>query len=195
MNDYVVYKHTAPNGKVYIGITSINVKQRWKNGYKHNAHFQAAILKYGWNNIKHEILYSDLTKEEAEQKEIELIAKYKSNQREFGYNKSLGGESHDGCKVSEESRRKMSEAHKGKKQSEETIEKRRKSMIGKHWKCSDEARYNMSLAKKGKPSSKALIIKGKTLEQWSKETGIKYSTLYSRIFTYKWPLEKALQKG
>ena len=47
--------------------------------------------KYGWKNIKHEILFKNLNKEEAEQKEIELIAKYKSNQIEFGYNIANGG--------------------------------------------------------------------------------------------------------
>lgn len=30
MRNYVVYKHACPNGKVYIGITSLDVKQRRK---------------------------------------------------------------------------------------------------------------------------------------------------------------------
>lgn len=31
--DYVVYKHTAPNGKCYIGVTRQNPpEKRWKNG-------------------------------------------------------------------------------------------------------------------------------------------------------------------
>lgn len=50
-----------------------------------------AISKYGWKNVKHEILYEGLTKEEAENKEIELIAKYKSNDFEHGYNIAKGG--------------------------------------------------------------------------------------------------------
>lgn len=29
---YVVYKHTCPNGKVYIGITSQKPEHRWKKG-------------------------------------------------------------------------------------------------------------------------------------------------------------------
>lgn len=29
---YCVYKHTTPNGKVYIGITSKNPLKRWNNG-------------------------------------------------------------------------------------------------------------------------------------------------------------------
>ena len=72
---YCVYKHTAPNGKVYIGITSQDVLARWNhgNGYKNNKHFFSAIVKYGWDNIRHEILYDDLTKEDACKKEIGLI--------------------------------------------------------------------------------------------------------------------------
>lgn len=51
-----------------------------------------AIEKYGWDNIDHEIIESELTKEEAEAKERELIAKYKSNVPEHGYNITSGGE-------------------------------------------------------------------------------------------------------
>lgn len=29
---YSVYKHTAPNGKVYIGITGKDPEKRWLNG-------------------------------------------------------------------------------------------------------------------------------------------------------------------
>lgn len=92
--DYTVYKHTTPSNKVYIGITSKCVNERWRkngNGYFNNTYFYNAILKYGWDNIRHEILFTELTKEEAEQKEIELIAHYKSNQKEYGYNHAIGG--------------------------------------------------------------------------------------------------------
>ena len=98
---YYIYKHTAPNGKVYIGITSKSPSQRWNNGKGYAAQlFGKAVEKYGWENIRHEILFDSLTKEEAEVKEIELIAFYKSNQREYGYNVSSGGENiHSGaCK-------------------------------------------------------------------------------------------------
>lgn len=93
-NGYFVYKHTCPNGKIYIGITCQTPSKRWANGkgYAPNAYFSSAIQKYGWDNIRHEILFDSLTKEQAEQKEIELIAEYKSNQREYGYNISVGGE-------------------------------------------------------------------------------------------------------
>lgn len=91
---YCVYKHTSPSGKVYIGITMKNPLKRWANGlgYCRQSYFFNAILKYGWDNFTHEILYTGLTKEEACQKEIELIALYRSNQRKYGYNISSGGE-------------------------------------------------------------------------------------------------------
>ena len=67
----MVYKHTAPNGKVYIGITGFDPKYRWLNGrgYSMQSVFFNAIVKYGWINFKHEILFTDLTKEDALDKE------------------------------------------------------------------------------------------------------------------------------
>lgn len=118
MADYRVYKHTLPkeisgkdNDMLYIGITMQDIKKRWANGhgYKSTPRFYNAIQKYGWDNFRHEILFENLTKEEAEQKEIELIACYKTNQKDFGYNISNGGE----CigKHSEETKLKMKENH------------------------------------------------------------------------------------
>ena len=110
---YSVYLHIFSNSKKYIGITCRKPEYRWNKGkgYKENKYFTNAINKYGWENIEHKILFTNLTKEEAEQKEIELIAKYKSNNREYGYNIEYGG-CHNG-KTSEETKRKLSESHKG----------------------------------------------------------------------------------
>ena len=49
--EYCVYKHTSPNGMVYIGITRQNPIKRWMNGkgYSYNTYFYNAILKYGWS--------------------------------------------------------------------------------------------------------------------------------------------------
>lgn len=32
LNNYTVYKHTFPNGKIYIGITKQAPSKRWRNG-------------------------------------------------------------------------------------------------------------------------------------------------------------------
>lgn len=114
-SSFIVYQHTnLINGKIYVGITALETEDRWRkgNGYYSNTHFYNAIQKYGWDNFKHEILFSNLTQEEACKIEIELIAFHKSNLSEFGYNGSTGGEyGHSGCKHSIESRKKMSENH------------------------------------------------------------------------------------
>lgn len=115
MNDrkYVVYKHTSPSGKVYIGITGRSTEARWKDGrgYARHARFGAAIKKYGWENFTHEILARNLSADEAKNMEIEFIRLYNSADKKFGYNATLGGDGRAGCDPSEETRRKMSENH------------------------------------------------------------------------------------
>lgn len=88
-----VYKHTSPSGKVYIGITSKEPKIRWNSGhgYRKCKAFWNAIVKYGWDNIKHEVLYEGLSKSDAEKLEKDLIAFYKSTDFKYGYNISTGG--------------------------------------------------------------------------------------------------------
>ena len=72
---YTVYQHKNKiNGKVYIGITMQEPEKRWGvNGrnYKSSPHFYSAIQKYGWDNFEHNILFTNLTKEEACLKEQE----------------------------------------------------------------------------------------------------------------------------
>ena len=125
---YTVYKHTTPNGKVYIGITSQKPENRWRKGedYKTCPCFYNAIMKYGWNNVQHEILFENLTKEEACEKEVLLIALYKSNQRAFGYNIESGGSLQK--EISAETRKKISEANKRRIISAETKKKLSKSL-------------------------------------------------------------------
>ena len=78
---YKVYKHVFPNGKVYIGITSQSLNDRWRSGkgYGNNPHITRAINKYGWDNIKHQVLKGDFTLDEANALERKFIAKYQSN--------------------------------------------------------------------------------------------------------------------
>ena len=91
---FIVYKHTSPSNKVYIGITKQNPIKRWRGGkgYINNTYFFRAILKYGWNNFQHEILYSELSEKEAKQIEICLIAYYNSTDHNYEYNKTKGGD-------------------------------------------------------------------------------------------------------
>ena len=108
------------NGKKYIGITSQSPKRRWQNGagYGTQPYFYRAILKYGWFGFRHDILFQNLEKEEAEAKERELISLYETQDPEKGYNLTSGGE--DCKKMSEEAKRKISMARKGIPRSDET---------------------------------------------------------------------------
>lgn len=148
---YTVYKHTAPNGKVYIGITKQKPEQRWNygNGYRQNKHFYRAILKYGWENIRHEIVANGLTKEQACDLEIELIAEYHATDPRYGYNNSTGGEYGSlGVHPSAETRRKISEANKGQKQTPQQRDALMSYLIGH--KVSAETRRKISEAGKGR---------------------------------------------
>ena len=90
---YCVYKHKTPSGKVYIGVTCTSPKKRWNygHGYKYNSHFWNAIVKYGWDNISHEILIDGLNRETAYRLERELIDAYDSTNPSKGYNITSGG--------------------------------------------------------------------------------------------------------
>lgn len=150
--DFIVYMHKTPSNKIYIGITSQNkINRRWQNGYgyRNNKHFFNAILKYGWDNIKHEILYTGLSKEDACKIEIELISKYKSNLIKYGYNQTIGGEKpYLGTKLSYETREKIRQAHLGMKRTKASIEKTRLGNLGKH--CPEELKKILSDTRKGK---------------------------------------------
>lgn len=92
MEGYCVYEHVFPDGKRYIGVSK-NPKKRWKqdgSGYISNRPMWEAIQKYGWKKIIHNIIASDLSREDAREKEKEEIQKADSIRN--GYNNRQGGE-------------------------------------------------------------------------------------------------------
>ena len=91
---WCVYMHTNKiNNKKYIGISS-DVKRRWCcDGYNYyDQVFGSAIQKYGWDGFDHEILFDNLSKEQACKYEQQLIEQYKTLEKEYGYNRSKGGD-------------------------------------------------------------------------------------------------------
>lgn len=165
---YYVYLHNNKiNNKKYIGITKQKPENRWGlNGYNYNSspYFYSAIQKYGWNNFEHIILYNNLTKEEACKKEIELINKYKTQNKKYGYNIMEGGsapslpkevrdklsealknnQNGKGHPCTIEKRRKISEAQKGRKLTEEHKRKLSLAASKRHVVCSDEKKRLLS---------------------------------------------------
>lgn len=119
----IIYKYTSPSNKVYIGQTT-NEEQRKKNfkckelysGIK----FDCARKKYGVSdNWKYEVISKKnyLNNEDAsfdlDLLEVYYIAEYDSYNN--GYNSTFGGDGSSGVIVSEETRKKKSEAVKGEK--------------------------------------------------------------------------------
>jgi group I intron endonuclease len=129
------------NGKVYIG-QSIDIHLRnnqeinkLNKGKFHNEHLQSAWNKYGKDNFIFNTIIYELNEDQLDEYEIAIIKFTKSYIKEYGYNKTFGGE---GGSPTEETRKKLSEAvsgennpNWGKHPSPETIEKISKSEKGK----------------------------------------------------------------
>jgi len=155
MNSYKIYKITFPNNKVYIGQTRRSLTQRLyehKTDKRGDKQVTKAISKYGFDNLKFEILFDSLSLEEANKKEIELIKKHKNN----SYNITESG-GHDRYK-DEDYRKKLSLSQKGKPRwTDEDKERIRLSKLGtKQSKESNEIRR--------KKSSKKWTYKGEIIE-------------------------------
>ena len=98
---HALYVHIVPKevnkkrDKYYIGITKQRpVSTRWgSNGVRYkNIHFHNAINLYGWNNIEHIIITENLSEEDAKIIEQKCIAYTNSRDRDYGYNRSIGGD-------------------------------------------------------------------------------------------------------
>jgi len=149
-NEHKLYAHIFPNGKIYIGITKLVLNNRWKNGkgYKNAIFVKRAIEKYGWDNIKHKLILDKLSKDEAQRLEIEYISKFKSNNKEYGYNIESGGNLGSvGLKRSAETIQKMRMANLGKIMKLETKLKISESLKGRSF--TPEQRIKRGEAQKG----------------------------------------------
>ena len=96
-----IYKHTAPNGKSYIGQTynKNGYKARWRGGagYEKQTLIRRAIDKYSWASFQHDILYivereelSSLVEELNRLEEYEILSR--GTIAPNGYNNAFGGQ-------------------------------------------------------------------------------------------------------
>ena len=137
-NSYSVYVHIFPDGKLYIGSTRQKPESRWRygGGYKNSKTVYEPIQKYGWESIKHIVLFSNIDFDRAMIIEQELIKKYDTRNPEKGYNTKGGGQFY--TEHSEEFINNMRNRMKGntycvgRKLRPEHIEALRKSNTGKH---------------------------------------------------------------
>lgn len=170
---YVIYKHTSPSGKVYIGQTNQVPSIRFRNGcgYKSSKKFYNSILKYGWENFKHEILFEGLNKISADCIETDLIYYYK--QLGLSLNIADGGEGRTRVHDTLETRKRMSIAQFKRFQNTPH------PSLGKH--CSIETRRKMSNAKTGTTHSSETIMSIKESMKGKNSTIVEVYTLDGRF--------------
>lgn len=193
MNEYTVYKHIFPNGKIYIGMTRQNPLRRWDKGrgYKTQTLMKRAIDKYGWDNVDHEIIASGLTKGKAESLEIRLISELKANNPRYGYNDENGGN----CPGthSAETRRKIAAAQmgeknhmygkpspvRGKKRTPEQNQRNREAHLGQtsYWKGKKLPPHMVEALKRPKSEEhKRHLSEARSVPVMCVETGVVYKS-------------------
>lgn len=122
----IVYKYTSPSGKVYIGQTRSSLEYRaGKGGIKYRSNgkglFWKAIKKYGFDNLIPEVIHAARFEDEKDlvhslnEKERYYIKKFRSNDTNFGYNLTDGG---DGYVMSDFAKKRISESMTGRKLSD-----------------------------------------------------------------------------
>lgn len=151
-----IYKITNPKGRVYIG-QSINVKKRF-SVYKNlrcqsQTKLYRSLIKYGVDKHVFELIYESSDFDEKNRMEIYFIALYNCTHKDYGLNCKIGGQREPitdegkekmrlakvgkyfgsdnpnfGRKLSEDAKRRISEANKGRrifgrKHSQETKDK------------------------------------------------------------------------
>lgn len=187
----VIYLRTNRyNGKKYVGqATNLEERQRkWNSLSQHYAGkaIYNARKKYGIEAFDFEIL------KECEDEELNYWEKYyieKLNTKvPNGYNMTDGGEGRSGSSVSEETRKKLSEAQKGEKNNmygknhtEETKKKISETLKGR--KFSEETKKKMSEKKKGikrSEETKKKLSEANKGKHLSEETKKKLSEIRSK---------------
>lgn len=159
-----VYSAKFPNGKLYIGMTTIGFHKRkseHKCCYK-NENCQVfvylAMRKYGWENIEWNVLFESVEENELEHVECWYIKEFNTQDRNFGYNLKEGG-SHG--KHSKETKEKISKSQK------EYWKTHTHPTLGR--KHTEEAKKQISEALKGKYVGEFSSFYGKTHTEETKK--------------------------
>ena len=130
-----VYTHTRldTNEIFYVGIGTQDNYKRASRSHNRTNYWNNIVKKCGW---KVDIVFDNLSWEDACKKEIELIKKYGRIDLGTGtlVNLTDGGDGSLGFKHSEKTKLKMSKTRKGRKHTEEHKSKTKISMLGKNCK-------------------------------------------------------------
>lgn len=169
MDFYIYVVHNISSNKIYVG-KSHAPQTRWLKHLKVSKHkrniekfyIHRAISKHGIANFTFTIIQSFKNESDSLNAEKYWIKYFKSNNKNFGYNLTEGGEGCSGRVMSESTKQKIREKAIGRKHSHETIEKLRLinlgriptnieqlKIINKGKKLSAEHKEKISEAKKG----------------------------------------------
>lgn len=160
----LVYRVTCvPTGKLYFGVTR-NSLQRRKRRHYHSVKngsqclFHKALRKYDPDSFLWEVVEEHGDRELAYAQEIELIAEYRTNTVDRGYNGTGGGEGALGFRHSAETKAKLSQIVKDWFAADPSRRERvRLSRQGKQ--TSFGTRIKMSEARRGQTRSDAFRVK------------------------------------
>jgi len=178
IGDKVLYRHLKPNGEVfYIGIGD---KYR-PNSKKRSKWWKRIVDKYGYEI---EILKRNITWEEACEYEKILISWYGRLDKKTGtlVNMTDGGDGSSGYILTEETRRKISEAGKGRKMVFTDKWKENLSNAGKGRKLSQESIDKMIMTNKQR---RPIIIDGIeyiSISEASRKLGISRASINNGIY-------------
>ena len=184
MIGYIYKTINLQNGKIYIGQ---HQRTEFDPFYFGSGRIlQNALMKYGKEAFKVEVLLWCESIDRLNEAEIDFIKAFNSTNKNNGYNLSFGGtcftkgmersvehrkhlseslkgrqSSFKGKHFSDESRKKLSEALKGKKAWNKGL-----TGIGKGRKCSEETKQRMSRSAMGKPGTrKGVKVSKETLQK------------------------------
>jgi len=171
----IIYKITnIINNKKYIGKTKLTLKKRCQRHLSlmrqnKNRYFYDSLRKYGPNNFIVEQIEECKTDLQTNIREKYWIKYFKSNNKKYGYNLTLGGDG--GKTMSSDWYKKQGEKRKGIKLSMETREKIRISNLGKHrGPMSEEQKQKISqtMLKRGVYPTFIPCLKGKAHPMYGK---------------------------
>lgn len=107
----LIYKFTSPSNKSYIGKTVQSFSKRMRGHKKKNSNCTAlknAINKYGWDQMKREIVEENIPEDQLNDREKYWIKTY-NTMTPHGYNLTDGG---DGGLLSDITRDRIEESHR-----------------------------------------------------------------------------------
>lgn len=156
-----IYKITnLINNKIYIGKTQSELILRVRRHchearIKTNRYFYDSINHYGWDNFSVNVIEVCPSLSELNNREIFWIDYYKSNNKENGYNLTIGG---DGSAFPKEALKKSADKRRGVPVSDETKRKISEGNKGRFHVCSKETKRKISELKLKKLDKDQIIV-------------------------------------